>query len=290
MTIQYEQICMLSDDVNIKIIERKNDSHGQGCEFHWHEQLEFYYVVSGGVLLSAGGQENWLYSGDVGFVNSFLPHRGMRFLDNTLHYIIQIDTDFFRSDILISQNRSYDSFLTEYLKYVPCTICKNKELSAIFSRLILEQKKHLTGFELAIKSCVYEIFSNIIRISKPYWESGSRAQRLHDRASIEHVKNILRYLSANYMHPQKVSLDEIAKEFALSKAYICRIFKDHTNATVMQYLTDIRVHNALAMIHSGISLQETCTKIGISDYNYFSRMIKKATGHSPIYFKHSSAK
>ncbi len=288
MVIPFEQISLVSDRMNIKILKRKNNSDGTGCEFHWHEPLEFYYVVSGGVLLSAGGEENWLYSGDIGFVNSFTPHRGMRFLENSLHYIVQIDTEFFKSDTVLSQNRSYDSFLTEHLRSLPCAIRANKPLSDVFSRLINEESERKNGYELAVKSCIYEIFTLLMRLSDKDGVSDLKNIRSYDMDSTEHVKKILRYLSLNYMYPQKVTLDNICRHFGLSKPYICRIFKLHTNSTVTQYLTDMRAHNAAALIQSGTSLQEACQKVGISDYNYFSRMMKKSMGHTPSYFKHSA--
>lgn len=286
MSIPFEQISTLSDEMNIRIIKRQNNSQGRGCEFHWHEPIEFYYVVSGGVLLSAAGEENWLYSGDIGFVNSFIPHRGMRFLENTIHYIVQIDTEFFKSDTCLKQNRSYDSVLTECLRSIPSVIRSDEKLSSVFARLTKEENERTVGFELAVKSCIYEIFTILMRMSDGSDSLSSKSHNIYDRDSLEHVKKILRYLSLNYMYPQKVSLLNISRCFGLSKPYICRIFKAHTNSTITQYLTDIRAHNAAALIQNGTSLQEACLKVGIDDYNYFSRMVKKSTGHTPSYFKH----
>ena len=87
--IQRENIRM-QGGLPISIRLHKNGAESGGCEFHWHEQLELYYVRAGGVSLLSGGQQSWLYPGDVGFVNWCEPHRGSQFLDGTQHYIIQI--------------------------------------------------------------------------------------------------------------------------------------------------------------------------------------------------------
>ena len=104
----YETVPM-PDDLPVLVFERFHDSGEPGCEFHWHEELEFYYVESGGVLLNCGGEQQWLHPGDVGFVNGFLPHRGVDFLDGTRHYIIQVDLELFRQELRLSDRRSYDS-------------------------------------------------------------------------------------------------------------------------------------------------------------------------------------
>ena len=51
----YETVPM-PDDLPVLVFERFHDSGEPGCEFHWHEELEFYYVESGGVLLNCGGR------------------------------------------------------------------------------------------------------------------------------------------------------------------------------------------------------------------------------------------
>lgn len=89
---QYENVLTQDIDLPINVSLRNNNSDSVGCEFHWHEELEFYYVVSGGVSLLCNGKKEWLYPGDVGFVNWCEPHRGSGFLDETEHYIIQIGT------------------------------------------------------------------------------------------------------------------------------------------------------------------------------------------------------
>lgn len=91
----HESIVMSSPALPVRIILRKSDAKYKGCEFHWHEELEFYYVRQGGVCLNTGNESQWIYPGQAGFVNWCQPHRGSGFLDRTLHYIIQISPSAF---------------------------------------------------------------------------------------------------------------------------------------------------------------------------------------------------
>ena len=45
--------------------------------WHWHTEVEFFYLQSGSVTYSAGDTELHLKAGDCAFVNSRVLHRGV---------------------------------------------------------------------------------------------------------------------------------------------------------------------------------------------------------------------
>ena len=60
----------------VRIQKHYNDSTGIGCEFHWHEAIEIYYVKSGGLKLNSRGNMARINAGDIGLVGWGHPHRG----------------------------------------------------------------------------------------------------------------------------------------------------------------------------------------------------------------------
>lgn len=278
----YETVPM-PENLPVLVFERFHDSGKPGCEFHWHEELEFYYVECGGVLLNCGGEQRWLYPGDVGFVNGFLPHRGADFLDGTRHYIIQISLELFRQELHLSDRRSYDSLLLEALPRLPAFFTGEKQLSRLFASLIEEWRCRQPGWELEVKSYVLHIGSFLLRKAPLFPEA--HPLTLPEQDSLRHVKDILLYLASWYNYPEKTSLSALSSAFGLSEPYLCRIFRRHTGRTVTGYINELRCARAAALIHSGISLTEAGRQVGIEDYNYFSRMFKKTTGYSPSHYR-----
>ncbi len=162
-SFRYENVPLPPNQLPLLVFEREHDSGGPGCEFHWHQELEFYYVITGGVLLSCGGEQEWLYPGDIGFVNSYLPHRGLDFLNGTRHYIIQINLDMLEGEICFSQNRSYSSLLLEKLRELPPFLREDPELTSLFSSLVQEWKGQKPGMELAAKGLLFQILVRLLR-------------------------------------------------------------------------------------------------------------------------------
>ena len=278
----YETIPM-PDGRAVLVFARFHESGEPGCEFHWHEELEFYYVESGGVLLNCGGEQQWLHPGDVGFVNGFLPHRGVDFLDGTRHYIIQVDLELFRQELRLSDRRSYDSLLLEALPRLPVFFTGEEALFQLFSSLISEWRRREPGWELEVKSCLLRIGSFLLRKAPLFPEA--RPLSLPEQDSLRHVKELLLYLASWYNHPEKTSLSALSSAFGLSEPYLCRIFRRHTGRTVTGYINELRCARAAALIRSGTPLAEAGRQAGIEDYNYFSRMFKKITGFSPSHYR-----
>lgn len=281
--LYYETIRLPRGEFPIRLLVSQHDSDDMGCEFHWHELLEFYYVLSGGVLLGCRGRQFWLQAGDVGFVNWCEPHRGLKFKDQSKHYIIQMDLKLLEAETQLSENRSYASLLLERLQNVPVCIRQDRQLGGLFDRLIQEYERQEIGYELTVKACLYEILAKLLRI--PEVPSPQKAYQGCDRRSLSHVREILLYLASNYPQTQKTELPALASRFGLSVSYLCRIFKAHTGHTVRAYTNELRCSRAASLIQNGVSLSQVCEQVGIADYNYFSRLFKRHMGCAPSEYK-----
>lgn len=98
---RYEDVCMEDNALPVQILRRRMDSGSFGCDFHWHEELEFYCVRQGGVLLLCGGERQWIRAGETGFVNWCQLHRGVKFLDSTQYEIVQISPRLFAGETIV---------------------------------------------------------------------------------------------------------------------------------------------------------------------------------------------
>jgi AraC-like DNA-binding protein len=85
-----------------------------------------------------------------------------------------------------------------------------------------------------------------------------------------------------------LSIDELANYAGLSAFHFCRLFKQHTGATPIQYFNRLKIHKACAMIAgSNLKIKEIATELGYGDPYYFSRLFKKQTGYSPENYRKS---
>lgn len=72
----------------------------------------------------------------------------------------------------------------------------------------------------------------------------------------------------------------------LSESRFSHAFKARTGLSPKAYLTRIKVDNACILLGDlSVTIAEAAREVGIEDLNYFSRLIKTHTGHTPTYFR-----
>lgn len=122
------------------------------------------------------------------------------------------------------------------------------------------------------------------------WEflalAGRKAQSGTERAVYpEHsLDEVCRRMHKDYAQNRPVS--DYAALCHLSESRFSHAFKERTGLSPKAYLTRIRVDNACLLLGDRtVSLADAAREVGIEDLNYFSRLIKKHTGHTPTYFR-----
>lgn len=94
------------------------------------------------------------------------------------------------------------------------------------------------------------------------------------------IDDIKKYIQEHYADTN-LSLTELAKVFFLNPSYLSRTFKKETGTNFIEYLTTVRVENAIALLkEQDMKAFEIAKAVGISDSNYFSTCFKKYTGIS----------
>ena len=92
------------------------------------------------------------------------------------------------------------------------------------------------------------------------------------------------YLERNYT--RHFTLEEMAEELKVSVSSICKTSKAKTGRTLKELLMQKRIHKAKKLLQSSShSISEIALLVGITDYNYFSRLFKRMEGVSPTAFR-----
>lgn len=90
---------------------------------------------------------------------------------------------------------------------------------------------------------------------------------------------IVRYLNKNLS--RQITLDDICREFYISRSQLCRLFRDATGTTVKHYLTVKRLINAKRRIEAGELATHIYLELGFNDYSSFYRAYVKHFGAAP---------
>lgn len=96
-------------------------------------------------------------------------------------------------------------------------------------------------------------------------------------STLSKLQEIRSYLDAHYT--EKLSLDELANRFYISKYHMSREFKKNFGITMGNYLTSLRITKAKEMLRfSDLQIETIARNCGIEDNSYFNKVFQKAEG------------
>jgi AraC-like DNA-binding protein len=101
---------------------------------------------------------------------------------------------------------------------------------------------------------------------------------------IGQIRAVLEYIEQHYS--SNITLSSMASVAGMNPKYFCRIFKEVTQQTPMDYVIFYRVEQAAEMlINTDLSVLEIAMECGFNDYSYFIRTFKKLKSATPKQYR-----
>ena len=103
------------------------------------------------------------------------------------------------------------------------------------------------------------------------------------------LSSITAYMKENYTGD--LSLEEVAKVFGYSPAYLSRMFRKYAGVSYKEHVQSIRLGYAVKDLESGrYSITETAMRNGFSGSKAFARAFRKKYGMLPSEYKEKKDK
>lgn len=126
-------------------------------------------------------------------------------------------------------------------------------------------KNYKNGRSAFLCGHIYEILSIILE---------------NDEKSSQYVERAINYIRVKYMNP--ISIDDIAKQLNISRNYLANLFKQETGMSPKNYLTKIRLENAVSLMTKFNERPTVAAPaVGYPDFYHFSKVFKQHYGLSP---------
>ncbi len=252
-----------------------NEAHPQyEMQPHWHREFEMIRVISGSFHVFLNNVEYDMRQGDIALVSCGVLHRGEP--ENCVYECLVFDLSMLR--------RRRDDSLTDYfLPLMNGTRTANGLLSGDHGMLYVTaaslfalMQDPAPYYEMAVYGGLYRLFSLLYgegRIAET--EQNRRTGRQN-----ETVITLLDWIETHYA--EEVTLERLAAVSGLNEKYLCRLFKEFTDRTPIDYVNHLRIENAChEMAANHRSVTEAAFEVGFNDLSYFSRTFKKYKGVTP---------
>ena len=242
-----------------------------------HEDIEIKYFYEGASTLLIGTQTLTARAGDVVIINPYEFHATIDCDEERGKYhLFMIPLDFFSGggvdslelrSLLLAKRQSFKTLFSG-----------DKRMTDILQRIVDEYLEKNTAYHIAIRGLLTELFAILLRGGLV---SGGTASNTNEILHLyELIEPSLNYIRNNYAN--EITLEELAQLCNISKYYFCRIFKEVTEKTAMEYLRDYRIEIAdIMLVNTDRSVTEISELCGFDDVNYFCRCYKTRYGVSP---------
>ncbi|MDF2987936.1 MAG: AraC family transcriptional regulator [Eubacterium sp.] len=271
-------------DQNFYVHVIKRDFKGQGNmkESHWHEHIQFYYFTEGDAVMICNSQRFKVHAKDFVVVNSNELHYAESLSDTLSCYIIRVDFSFLFSSQVDSCQTKFIAPLSNNLITFQNLIQNDKQICNCIEKITEEYFSKEMGFELAIKSYLYQLIVVLLRkYVKCYLSQKEFEIRARD---FTRMKQVLEYIDNNFT--QMISINDLAAIANVSNYHFCKLFKKVTGKSTIDYINNLRVNKAILLLNDdSLNITEIALTCGFCDSNYFSRVFKKYKGIAPFQWK-----
>ncbi len=258
-----------------------------GSVWHYHPELELHLVLKGEGVRFIGDNIRNFSAGEMVLLGENLPHTwrcNNKYSDdksgsNVEAVVLHFLPHCFGKDFLALPETFLIPKLFEKAKSgliingdtkIEVTDLLNKSLKAFgLDRLVLL---------MSILRTLVQNFEDLESITSSY-------HKVHSNdAEMARLDTIYSYSLYNYK--KEINLEEIASVASMSKTSFCRYFKQMTNKTFFEFLTEIRIsHVCRELINNKLPTEVICFESGFNNISNFYRHFKKITGLTPFEYK-----
>ena len=243
---------------------------------HWHEDLQFIYVLDGEIEIKTLDTSARVNKGSGIFINKNVIHLVNK-KTPSCHYNSFVFPDYFLKFYFGSPATAFVECIVGKEELPICCFPKEmgwcKPILFALSRLAdLENRK--TEFY------AYEVLCLLSTL----WLEVCRNIRLPDKnidtAMGGRMQKFLQYINEHY--GEDISLDRLAESANVSKSECLRCFKTSMQTTPYKYLTEYRLSKAAELLkNSDEPIGTIAGSVGFRQISHFGKCFKEKTGFSP---------
>jgi AraC-like DNA-binding protein len=251
---------------------------------HWHEQLQLYSIVSGSAYIDCSGNCFTVSAGDIVVINSCELHYLESRSDSFAFYIIRFDIPFlFSSQPDLCQTKFMMPLAQNRITFGNL-VQNDPEMTQCITRMIDEYNSRRLGYELAVKSSIYELL--VILIRKHICRIMTAHEFSMKTESLRRFESIIDYIARHYS--ENISVGLLAEKSHVTVSHFCRTFRGLTGNTFTDYLNKLRLEKSADLLHqSMLSITEIALRCGFDSINYYSRLFRRKYHVSPTEYRNN---
>ncbi len=237
--------------------------------YHWHDDLQFVYVLSGNISVNTLEKKELLSAGEGIFINK-----------NVVHMIDKIDECEYRC--FIFPERLVSFYPGSPVSRLTGTITDNHAISLIPFRndeswcraaLTILNKMFFLEADTSDLYC-YEVLSSLCNLWLLLLKNTSNYEHITETAISIRMRHMLQFIETNYS--DNISLTDLAASAGISTSEALHCFKLTMHTTPYRYLIDYRLAKATDLLeNTDLPISQISSMTGFSQQAYFGKCFRE---------------
>lgn len=248
-------------------IEASKDFDRWGT-YHFHKQLELYYIINGNKIMFLNGKKYVLKEGDVLLINSFVSHLSVPDKESSRQYLIKLPEQYCQS---------YFAYMKGKKLKTPLILAKNTaELKPYFDTIVTE---HKDMNPLLLQGSIDVLLGKIVDYCG-YEESSNCL-------SGDIIEQIVDYIYKNFKND--INLKILSQKFNYSPCYFSRFFNDTFGIGISEFIAYVRlIHTLETYTSTDCSISNAAYYNGFNSLQTFYRIFHKYYGENTLILQKKS--
>ncbi len=250
-----------------------------------HIPWEFYFVMSGEVVVEADGVE-YIVKANEGFLHKPEEFHKCR-ANNCACKICVFSFDVDNNDILynlaghvFATNITVQNYIYKIIEEGTISLAGKNE-----TPITLKRDGESFASTQLMKNLIELLIIDLLRQENKALSSSENVSK-NEKILFLTIK---KYLSDNV--ERKLSLEEISTKIGYSVPRICYVFKKNAGVTIIKFFNMLKIDKAVSLIHTKkYTITEISNMLNFDTIQYFSSQFKKFTGQSPSQYVASITK
>lgn len=270
--VLFEKTTYLDDfPINIRIVKVTE------YPFHYHQDVDFVYVLKGEIRLKNVCHHYLLKEGDV-FTNSGHEIHGLTATEEeNVVAIIQVSNRFFTQYFPTLPKACFMTYVNND-KYL-----KRDTLHKMLLRILLDYSRRSFNYK---STCIDQMIEVIKYLNKHHNLFAFEDQvvvsfRNDNPVIVERISRIINYVYAN--HASKITLEDLAEREHLSTFYLSHLIRDYMGINFQELLCFARAEmSEILLLETDRKISTIARDVGFSTTSYYNKFFSKWFGHTPL--------
>lgn len=251
---------------------------------HFHPEYEIFYILEGQRDFFFDNRVHHASKGDLILIDSNLIHMTTSTGEDDFGHnriILYITPDRMKSFEAAYPSLNLSRFFRMNYGVYHLNEAQQNIFMDFYYRFKKEYQDKKPNYQLAMEFAVMEL---LLQMTRDLKRNETFYEHCQDSKNYRHAYEIADYLSEHFR--DDIDLSFLAKNFYLSKYYLCRTFREVTGYNIREYINIYRIRAAKQLLEeTDESIDSVAEKVGYHSATHFEKIFKSYMNISPLRYR-----